>query len=62
MKFNFRRSLLAIVAGNLIYYSVQRYLPPVARHQIYRVDFGLAVDFALCVACYAVVNRLFSSQ
>lgn len=56
MKFNFRRSLLAILAGNLIYYSVQKYLPAVARHQIYRVDFGLAIDFLLCVACYALVR------
>ena len=56
MKTNFWRSLLAILAGNLIYYSVERYLPEGAQHQIYRVDWGLAMDFWLCVACYGLVK------
>ncbi len=56
MKTNFWRSLLAILAGNLIYYSVERYLPDGAQHQIYRIDWGLAIDFCLCVACYGLVK------
>jgi len=55
---NFRRSLMAILAGNLIYYSVERYLPQSAQHQIYRVDGGLALDFFLCVACYGLVKLI----
>jgi hypothetical protein len=55
---NFWRSLLAIVAGNLIYYSMMRFLPAPLQHQIYRVDLGLALDFCLCVACYALVKRI----
>jgi hypothetical protein len=56
MKTNFWRSLLAVLAGNLIYYSVERYLPEPAQHQIYRIDWGLAVDFWLCLACYGLVK------
>jgi hypothetical protein len=58
MKGNFGRSLIAVLAGNLIYYSVERYLPVAAQHQIYRVDWGLALDFALCLICYAAVRRI----
>ena len=50
MKPNFWRSLIAVLAGNLIYYGVERYLPQRAQHQIYRVDWGLAVDFWFCLA------------
>ena len=56
MKKNFSRSLLAILAGNLIYYSMERHLPEPAQHQIYRIDWGLAVDFWFCLACYGLVK------
>jgi hypothetical protein len=58
MKTNFWRSLLAVLAGNIVYYSVERYLPPIAQHQIYRIDWGLAVDFWLCLACYGLVKLI----
>jgi len=50
----FWRSLLAIVAGNVIYYSLRGYLPEAARHQAYLLDWGLLVDLWLCVAVYGV--------
>ncbi|HEX3876062.1 MAG TPA: hypothetical protein VHW24_03695 [Bryobacteraceae bacterium] len=56
MKANFLRSLIAVLAGNLIYYSVERYLPVRAQHQIYQLDWGLAVDFWFCLACYGLVR------
>ena len=56
IKLNFWRSLIAIVAGNAIYYSLERYLPERAQHQLYRLDWGLAVDFWFCLACYGVVR------
>lgn len=56
MKGNFWRSLIAVLAGNLIYYSVERYLPDGAQHQIYKIDWGLAVDFWFCLACYGLVK------
>jgi hypothetical protein len=58
MKTNLGRSLLAILAGNLIYYSVERYLPEAAQHQIYHIDLGLALDFGFCLACYGLVKMV----
>jgi hypothetical protein len=58
LKQNIWRSLIAVLAGNLIYYSVERYLPVRARHQIYQIDWGLAVDFWFCLACYGIVRRM----
>jgi hypothetical protein len=53
---NFWRSLIAVLAGNLIYLGVERYLPPRAQHQLYQIDWGLAVDFWFCLACYGIVR------
>jgi hypothetical protein len=58
MKRSFWRSLIAVLAGNAIYYSVERFLPPRAQHQLYQIDWGLAVDFWMCLVCYGLV-RLF---
>jgi hypothetical protein len=58
MKLNFWRSLIAVIAGNIIYYSVEHYLPASARHQVYRIDWGLAVDFWFCLACYGVIRLI----
>jgi hypothetical protein len=56
MKRNFWRSLAAVVAGNAIYLGIYRFLPPRAQHQPYQLDWGLAVDFWICVACYGLVR------
>jgi hypothetical protein len=58
MKNNFWRSLLAVLAGNVIYYGIERYLPTAAQHQIYKIDWGLAVDFWFCLVCYGVVRLI----
>ena len=55
---NFWRSLLAILAGNAIYYASWNYLPPMAQHHLYQIDWGLAVDFSICVICYAIVRLI----
>ena len=60
MKTNFWQSLLAILAGNLIYYSIQKYLPAAAQHHLYKIDLGLAVDFWFCLVCYGVVRLIWS--
>jgi hypothetical protein len=56
MKRNFWQSLIAVLAGNLIYYTVERYLPFRAQHQVNQIDWGLAVDFWICLACYGLVK------
>jgi hypothetical protein len=58
MKASFWRSLIAVVAGNLIYIGIERFLPPRGQHQMYRLDLGLVVDFWICVACYGIVRLI----
>jgi len=50
--------LLAVLAGNAVYFVLMPYLPPVARHAPYRLDFGLLVDFLFCVAVLAIVKKV----
>ena len=56
MKRSFWESLIAVVAGNIIYLIVEPYLPPRAQHQLYQIDWGLAVDFWICLVCYGIVR------
>ena len=55
---NFWRSLLAVLAGNAIYYAAYRQLPEGARHHLYQIDWGLAVDFWMCLVCYGIVRMI----
>ncbi len=55
------RSLIAVLAGNIVYFSVERHLPPLAQHQPYHVDWGLAVDFWICLFCYGLLQFIRSS-
>jgi hypothetical protein len=50
------RSLAAVLAGNAIYLLIERWLPLRARHVPYRIDWGLAVDFWLCLAIYGLLG------
>ena len=58
MKRNFWRSLIAILAGNAIYFSVQRWLPLKAQHQPFVIDWGLAVDFWICLFCWGLLRLI----
>lgn len=49
--------LVAILVGNAIYFAVLHpSLPPGVRHEPYRVDAGLLIDFACCVLVYAAIR------
>jgi len=37
---------------------VERYLPLRAQHQLYQIDWGLAVDFWICLVCYGIVRLI----
>ena len=54
-----RRSLLAVLLGNLIYFASMDYMPPWARHEPNAIDLGLAVDFWICVLVYIMIRLLF---
>ena len=55
---NFRRSLIAILLGNALYYASWRFLPPRAQHHLYGIDWGLAVDFWMCLACWGILKMI----
>jgi hypothetical protein len=57
----FGRSLLAILIGNAIYFLLMPRLPSSAQHQVYRLDLGLLVDFAVCVAVFGVLQLIWRS-
>lgn len=55
----FWQSLVAVLAGNGIYFLLlMPHLPAAARHQPFRLDRGLLVDFWVCLLVFAVL-RLF---
>jgi hypothetical protein len=58
LKRSFWESLIAVLAGNAIYFSVERFLPARMQHQVFQIDFGLAVDFWICLACYGLVRLI----
>lgn len=55
---NFWQSLIAVLVGNVIYYALYRYLPARGQHHINRIDWGMAVDFWICVICYFLIREL----
>jgi hypothetical protein len=48
--------LVAILAGNAIYFAVILPATPSLGHQPFRLDLGLLVDFACCVLVYAAIR------
>ena len=50
----FWRSLLSILAGNALYYSLRGYLPEADQHQAGALDWGLLMDLWFCVAVYGL--------
>lgn len=53
---NFWRSLIAVLAGNAVYFLlIAPHLPESARHQYFALDLGLVIDFWVCLAVYGLV-------
>jgi hypothetical protein len=52
----FWHPLVAVLAGNFLYLALEPHLPEGARHTPFRIDWGLAVDFWLCLVCYGLVG------
>ncbi len=55
---NFLKSLVAVLAGNAIYFLIMPRLPLMAQHQYNRMDFGLVVDFWICVVIYGAISTV----
>jgi hypothetical protein len=58
MKHRLLRYLIAIVLGNAIYFWLMPHLPPKVQHQPFQLDWGIAVNFVICVACYGVIRLI----
>lgn len=54
----FWHSLIAVVLGNAIYFTLLPHLPARAQHQRFQLDWGLAIDFWLCLALYGLLALL----
>jgi len=49
--------LAAILLGNAIYYfSLVPHLPEALRHQGFQIDWGMLLNFAVCVAIYGLIR------
>lgn len=55
---NFLDALTAVLAGNAIYYLLMPHLPAAARHNLFKEDWGLLLDFAICTAIFVAVKYL----
>ncbi len=59
---NFLDALAAVLAGNAIYFVVMPHLPRIARHALFREDWGLLVDFVICTVIFAAVKYARSDE
>jgi hypothetical protein len=53
---NFMHAFAAVLAGNVAYFLVMKYLPPRARHVPFQIDLGLVVDFWLCLVAFGLIK------
>ena len=59
---NFLDALAAVLAGNAIYFLIMPHLPPGMRHAMFKEDWGLLVDFAICTVIFVGVKVGFRRQ
>jgi len=55
---NFFDALVAVLAGNAIYFLLMPHMPPAMRHSLFREDFGLVVDFVICKIIFVGVKMM----
>jgi len=53
---NFLDALFAVLAGNAIYFLLMPHLPNAARHSLFKEDWGLLIDFAICAVIFVCVK------
>ena len=50
------KTLVSVLGGNFLYFViVYPILPPVARHRPSQLDWGLLIDFWICLALYGLL-------
>ncbi|HXY15932.1 MAG TPA: hypothetical protein VEI26_15655 [Terriglobales bacterium] len=55
---NFLHALVAVVAGNVIYFVLERHLPVRAHHSPFKIDLGMAVDFWFCLVVFGIIKTV----
>jgi hypothetical protein len=55
---NFVQSLIAVLAGNIVYFLLMPYLPPAARHIPPHMDLGVLVDFWFCLVFLGAIKTI----
>jgi hypothetical protein len=56
---NWMKMLLAILAGNLVYFALYRFWPSYLRHRLYAMDPGLIFDLTICIGIYLIIRKKF---
>ena len=59
---NFLDALVAVLAGNAVYFLLMPHLPQVIHHRLYKEDLGLLVDFAIGTVIFVAVKLLRSDR
>jgi hypothetical protein len=55
-------AVAAVITGNGIYFALQPFLPAGGRHDPFRIDLGLVVDFWICVVVFNILLLAFRSK
>ncbi len=55
---NFVQALVAVLAGNVLYFLLVPHLPAAARHVPPRVDLGMLVDFWICLVIFGAIKTV----
>jgi hypothetical protein len=53
---NLLQAFLAVVLGNVVYFAIVGFLPPVARHRPFHLDLGMVLDFWFCLVAYGLIR------
>ena len=55
---NFVQSLIAVLAGNLVYFLLMPHLPQAAQHNPLKLDLGVLIDFWFCVVFLGAIKTV----
>jgi hypothetical protein len=59
---NIRDGLIAVLAGNAVYFLLMPHLPARFQHQPFQQDLGLVIDFLVCFALFGLLRRFMRTR
>jgi hypothetical protein len=59
---NLRDGLIAVLAGNAVYFLLMPYLPARLQHRPFQQDLGLVIDFLVCFAFFGLARRFMRTR